>query len=225
MLDRPGSKAPYVLAIDIATVTGICEGRAGEVPIFYTQRFGRPGDEHEDVFEQGLTWIAERLQISNPDAVFVEAPVNPAAFMGKYDEEKGRVAMTTNPDTTIRLMCLWGIIAAGVKTKSTHLVSAGKPPILYRRVHVGTARKLFIGAGNLKGPEAKRRGFEMCKALGWSPSNRDESDAACVWNFGVAQVAPRLAPIITPMMQAKCAVMIGGVRIDDPAALFKKARA
>lgn len=224
MLDRAGSTAPYILALDIATVTGVCEGRAGEAPIFYTEKFARPGDEHEDVFARGLTWIAERLQVSNPNAVFVEAPINPAAFMGEYDEKKGRVAMTTNPDTTIRLMCLWGILAAAVKVKSKYLVDAGKPPIIYRRVHVGTARKAFIGVGNLKGAEAKRRAFEMCKALGWSPNNRDESDAAAVWNFGVAQLAPRLAPIITPMLQAKIATTIAGVDVGDASTLFKKAR-
>jgi hypothetical protein len=214
MLDLAGSNAPYVMALDIATATGVCEGRAGEAPHFYTMRFARPDDEHEDVFERALRWIAERLQVSKPDAIFCEAPISPGAFIGKYDEAKGKVAMTTNPDTTIRLMGLWAVISAAAKVKG----------IRYRRVHVGTARKAFIGVGNLKGAEAKRRGFEMCKALGWSPNNRDESDAACVWNFGVSQIAPRLAPIITPMLQAKCATTISGVQIDDPESFFKKAR-
>ena len=65
------SNAPLVLALDIATVTGVCEGRAGEAPRMYTMRFGNPGDEHEDAFERALRWIAERLQVDRPDAIFV----------------------------------------------------------------------------------------------------------------------------------------------------------
>ena len=203
--------APYILALDIATTTGVCEGRSGEIPRMYTMRFGNPGDDHEEVFARALRWIAERLLVDRPDAIYVEAPVNPGAFVGRYDEEKGRVAMTTNPETTIRLMGLWAIMAAAAKVKG----------IRYGRVHVQTARKLFIGAGNLRGVEAKRRCFELCKLLGWDAHNRDESDSACVWNWGVAQVAPNLAPIVTPMMQASIANRIGGVEIEDADALFR----
>jgi hypothetical protein len=202
--------APYILALDIATKTGVCEGRAGETPRMYSVQFGKPGDEHEDAFERALRWVAERLQVSRPDAIFVEAPINPGAFVGRYDEERGKVTMTTNPDTTIRLMGLWAVLAAAVRLKG----------IRYERVNVQTARKLFIGVGNLKGQEAKRRCYDLCTLLGWDPSNRDESDSACVWNWGVTKIAPRLAPVITPMMHAKVATTVAGV--DTAAPLFRR---
>lgn len=214
MLERASAaNAPYVLALDLATVTGVCEGRAGEIPRFYSQRFGKDGDEHEDAFERGLRWIVERFKVGGVDAVFIEAAINPGAFVGEYDKERGKVKMTTNPETTIRLMGLWAIMAAAARVKR----------IRYRRVHVQTARKAFIGHGNLRGPEAKRRCFEMSKLLGWAPNTRDESDAACIWTFGVTQMAPNLAPIITPMMQSRIATTVAGVQIDDPSSLFKKA--
>lgn len=205
--------APMILSLDIATKTGVCEGRAGEAPRFYSLTFAQDGDDHEDAFMRALRWIAERLHVDKPDAVYVEAPVNPAAFIGRYNEETGRVGMSTNPDTTIRLMGLWAVIAAAAKVKG----------IKYRRVNVQTARKSFIGAGNLKGAEAKRRGFEMCKLLGWTPKNRDESDAACIHFHAMTLEAPYLAPVITPMMQSKIAMRIGGVDMGDNPELLKRA--
>lgn len=207
------SVAPYILSLDIATKTGVCEGRAGEAPRFYSLRFANGDDEHEDAFAGALRWIAERLSVSRPDAVYVEAPINPAAFLGKYDPATGRLGMSTNPDTTIRLMGLWATIAGAVKVKG----------VKYRRVNVQTARKSFIGHGNLKGAEAKRRAFEMCKLLGWAPENRDESDAACVHYSAMLGEAPRLAPIITPMMQGQIATRIGGVDMGDDLSFLKRA--
>lgn len=201
--------APYLLSLDIATVTGVCEGRVGEPPRFETLRFGTDGDEHEEAFCRCLRWIAGRLTAEpRPDAVFVEAPVNPGAFMGRYNPDKGKVDMTTNPETTIRLMGLWAIIAAAVKVRG----------IRYQRVDVRTARKEFLGNGGLKRDEAKRRAFEMCKLLNWSPTNRDEGDAGCVHYYGSIILAPRLAPVVTPMMWGKIASTIAGVEILGDAA-------
>ena len=130
---------------------------------------GRDGDDHEEAFCRALRWIGRRLTSETeprPAAVFVEAPVNPGAFIGKYDPVKRKVTMTTNPDTTIRLMGLWAVMAASVKVSG----------IRYERVDVRTARAEFLGDGGLKRDEAKRRAFEMCKLLGWSPQNRDDKN-------------------------------------------------
>ena len=208
------SPAPYILALDIASQTGCCEGRVGETPRFSTMRFARKDDEHEDVFLRALDWFDEKLSVSKPDWVYVEAPVNPAAFLGEYDPSKGRVTMTSNPDTTIRLIGLWAVIAATAKLQQ----------IPYRRAHVSTARKAFLGVGNLRGQEAKRRAFDLCLALGWSPNSRDASDAASVWYYASTIVAPKLTMPISPMLQKQIATTIGGVEIDDAESFFKKAR-
>ena len=201
--------APYLLSIDVATTTGVCEGRVGQPPCFETLRFGRDGDDHEEAFCRALRWIAVRLDSEpRPDAVFVEEPVNPGAFIGKYNPAKGKVDLTTNPATTIRLVGLWAVIAAAVMVKG----------IRYQPIDVRTARAEFLGNGGLKRDEAKRRAFEMCKLLGWSPSNRDEGDAGCVHYYGSIILAPRLAPVVTPMMWGKVATTIAGVEIFGAAA-------
>lgn len=204
---------PYLLSLDIATVTGVCEGPVGDAPRFQTLRFAADGDEHEDAFCRALRWIAGRVTSDpRPDAVFVEAPVNPGAFIGKYDPVKRKVKMTTNPDTTIRLMGLWAVIAASVKMRG----------IRYERVDVRTARAEFLGDGGLKRDEAKRRAFEMCKLLGWSPSTRDEGDAGCVHYYGSVILAPRLAPVVTPMMHMKVATTVAGVDLKGDNRLLRK---
>lgn len=53
-------------------------------------------------------------------------------------------------------------------------------------VSVGTWRKYFIGAGNLKGPEAKERSIARCKQLGWKAENHDEAEACGVWAWGLS---------------------------------------
>lgn len=210
MLD--GSRPPRILSLDIATKTGIADGEAGVAPVFYSEQFAGKDDDHEDAFERSLNWIIKRLMVGSFDAVYVEAPINPAAFIGKYNPETGRMGMSTNPDTTIRLIGLWAVLSAAVKVKK----------IKYRRVNVQTARKSFIGHGNLKGDEAKRRAFEMCKMIGWDPKNRDESDAGCVHYHALTLECPRLAPIITPMMQLQVATRIGGVDMGDSMDLIVK---
>jgi hypothetical protein len=209
--------APYLLSLDIATVTGVAEGRVGDPPRFETLRFGRDGDEHEVAFRRAHCWIEGRLDRDpRPDGVFVEAPVNPGAFIGKYNPVKRKVDMTTNPDTTIRLMGLWAVIAAAVLDRG----------IRYQRVDVGDARQDFLGQRGIKRDEAKRRAFEMCKLLGWSPANRDEGDAGCVHYYGSVILAPRLAPVVTPMMWQRVATTINGVDLKgDDRILRKLARA
>lgn len=205
MLDR--AAAPYILALDVATSTGTCEGFAGAIPRFSTLRFASDGDEHEDAFARSLRWIAERLAqpvaiIPRPDVVYIEAPLRLGAAWGK-----------TNADTILRLNGLWAVLSAAVKTKG----------IKYRRATVQDCRLAFIGHGNLKGPEAKRRAFAMCKALGWNPKDRDQSDAGCLWFYACTREALNLAPIITPMLQSKISVRIGGVDMGDNPELLKRA--
>jgi hypothetical protein len=209
----PVRPAPYLLSLDIATVTGVCEGLVGEPPRFETLRFAADGEDHEEAFCRALRWIAGRLDRDpRPDAVLVEARINPGAFIGKYNPAKGKVDMTTNPDTTIRLIGLWANIAAAALVRG----------ILYRRVDVRTARREFLGDGGLKRDEAKRRAFEMCKLLGWSPSNRDEGDAGCVHYCGSVLLAPRLAPVVTPMMWRKVATTIAGVDLKGDDRILRK---
>jgi hypothetical protein len=202
--------APLILALDISkSCTGVAQGRAGEKPRLYSIR-GKDDDVTRAVSRLGR-WLIELTNVDRPDFIYSEASISAAAFMGKWDAEAGRIQMTSNPQTTVALAKMTGVVEFIADMRS----------IAYRSAHVQTVRKAFIGSGHLKGPEAKRRAFELCNVLGWTPSNRDESDAAAVHFYAQTIVAPSLAPLITPMMQAELANRIGGVEIEDADALFR----
>jgi hypothetical protein len=189
--------APYILALDVSKrCTGICYGRAGDAPRFMSVR-GNDMETVEAMLRLGK-WLIEFTKVEKPDFLFLEAAVNPAAFMGSYNHDKGKVEMSSNPETTIALAKMAGTVefVAGMKGIATRLAN------------VQTCRRAFIGSGNLKGEIAKPRVMAMCRALGWDPKNTDESDAGAVWYWATMQVSPRLYTPITPMMHAKVATEI-----------------
>jgi hypothetical protein len=179
---------PLILAIDCATVTGLCSGRPGETPVLETVRFGDNGASHFEIGARALRWVAFRLRDERPDQIWIEEPISFAGLAGK-----------TNKNSLVRLNGLFLLIGSAARLK-------GVPVHL---VKVNEARKNFIGKGRLKGAEAKRRCRGMCKQLGWAVRNDDESDAAAIWWVACAANAPELVPPISPMMHAQLAGAIG----------------
>ena len=127
------------------------------------------------------------------------------AFRPNIDWEKHEVRSGRDPHTTLVLAKMTGIVEFIAAMRS----------IPARPVNVKTARVGFIGSGNLKGPEAKRRVRQMCKLLGWSASNNDESDALAVWHRACVVVDPNLAAVITPSMMGKAATTVGGADLSE----------
>lgn len=207
---------PYILALDLAaTKTGVAEGPAGSKPWLYTLAFSRKYDEPEDTGGRAMEWFSAHLEEVNPDLVIIEAPMSP-----------GTPGFTTNANTTILLIGLWFAFASECKARGFR----------YRKANVQSARQDFIGARYVPmpkgskqgegGDEAKRRVFEMCKLLGWSPTDQNSSDAGACWFRGCKLIAPNLLPVITPMMCDR--VKTPGVGLDagaDPEKFFKKASA
>lgn len=185
------SEAPLIIALDISkTCTGICEGRAGAAPRFYSIR-NAPGTDDVTAIRRLGDWLINRTKVEKPDWLFFEAPVHPGAFLGEYDEEKGKVRAKSNPATTITIAKLVGVV---------EFIAAMKG-IQQRTANVQTVRKSFLGQARPKDP--KQRAMAMCRALSWDPKNADEADAGAVWWHATMTVAPRLYQPITPMLQAQ----------------------
>ena len=151
-----------VWCLDVASVTGVAEGVPGAKPRLYTARFARESDDPEDTFGRAVLWIAERLAVSTPTAVYIEAPISSGAAWGK-----------TNAKTTNLLIGLWACISGVVKARG----------IPCHRVNVKTVRVHFLGQGNIPGDRAKRECMRVCRCLGWEPNNYDEADAAAMWSY------------------------------------------
>jgi len=171
------SAPPRILALDVATQTGAAEGRPGEIPTLSTLKFGGEGVSHARICANCLDWIALKLTDNPPDLIYIEAPLPIGAAFGK-----GR----SNAKSIVRLQGLYCIVLAAATLKR----------IPCEDVDVMRVRTAFIGESKLRGEIAKQRCKMMCKMLGWEAKNVDEADAAALWYFACASVAPKLAPVI-----------------------------
>ncbi len=195
---------PLILALDISkTCTGVAEGRVGSIPRAYSIR-GADEDPITAMTNLGL-WLFDRIKTDRPDWIFYEAPLNTGGSPPRIDWENREWHSTRDPMTTIVLAKMTGVVEFIAKARA----------VSFRSVNVKTARVNFVGAGNLNGPEAKRRVRDMCRLLEWPAKNNDESDALCVWHQGCLVVKPKAAAIITPMMMQRCATTVGGVDFSD----------
>lgn len=169
-----------IMALDIATKTGVAEGRPGEIPHLYTVDFGGRNDEPQDIWCRAVKWTATRLQSFKPDAIYIEASIPPSQMWGR-----------TNHQTTLILIGLWAAIAGHARARS----------IPVRKVEISTARVHFLGRGNGRLPReiAKSRVIAMCELLGWSPPDDNAGDAGALWHFGCSQIAPELMTPTKPL--------------------------
>ena len=203
------SNAPLILALDISkTCTGIAEGRAGDVPRAYSLR----GDKLDVVQAQAqlFDWLVDRTKVDKFDLIAFEAPLSGGAFMPEIDWEKREWHSRRDPHTTLVLAKMVGVVELVGHKRSLRM----------HEVNVKKARVEFLGHGNLKGPEAKKRAKAMCALLGWPARNMDESDAMCVWHYATCIAAKSLAHPILPSMHKQVATLVSGV--DEEAPLFRR---
>jgi len=195
-----------LIALDLATNTGVAHGDVGQPPCCLTKRF--QGEDEGSIFAHALRWIDELIDEHKPDAVYVEAPMMLGAARGQ-----------TNARTIRRLNGLYAIVVAAVRDAR---IPCSAPS-------VGDIRQTFIGSRVIPGPEAKRRAKEMCSLLGWEVADRDQADAAALYYYAGCELAPNLMVPITPMMWSKVATTVAGEDLSDiltgkPAARKRRGR-
>lgn len=196
--------APLILALDISkTNTGIAFGRPGERPTLLSIA-GKETDAAGAMAKLG-TWLIEFCRVNKPDWLYYEAALG--IIPGEYDPEEKRVKAKGNPQTTITLAKMTGVVEFVAEMKR----------IRWRTGKVQTVRKTFVGHGYPQNP--KKHVKAMCVELGWTPKNTDEADAAALWSWACIQVAPSQAQIVTPMQHRKVAALMA------PAGVFAEGRA
>jgi hypothetical protein len=160
--------ADTILALDIATRTGVAEGIPGNTPNIFCIDFGErssPGEvRHEDVFANAVKWATRVFGEHPPKLLVIEG------LVPQYDKT---------------LQCgLWAIISG--------IATANKVPV--RIAAIQSWRLFVLGSGKLRRAEAKTRAIAVCAQLGWSVKNDDEAEAACIWIYACSMMAPKLAP-------------------------------
>lgn len=161
-----------ILALDVATKTGVAEGRPGEVPRLKTINFrGKDKDDLTELYGYATLWMATKLRDNPPDLVVIEKPVPPSAAFGH-----------TNADTTLITIGLFAIFCGIVHCKSIRLEIAP----------ISTWRKHFIGKGNHNGVIAKRLSLERCALLGWEAEDHNAAEAGGIWDWAGATFMGRI---------------------------------
>lgn len=161
-----------ILALDIASVAGWCEGPIHGPLQYGSQRFAPEGSSDAAVGFGALKWLGQRLQAFRPRIIAFEAPLNPHMMRGK-----------TNRKTLRRLAGLPFVVEA---------VAYGSGVYDLREVEVGDLRHYWLGARNIPGDRAKRMIRDKLRALGHDPKDLDASDAIAVHRFIAATIDPAL---------------------------------
>jgi hypothetical protein len=150
-----------ILALDVASKTGVAFGRPGGVPRLQTIDFRGEG-ELPGLYGRAVAWMATTLRDEPPDMVVIERVVPPSGARG-----------FTNHDTTMISIGMFGILCGIINCKSIRLELAA----------ISTWRKHFLGRGNYPGVIAKQMAVDRCKLLGWSPPDHNAAEAAGIWDW------------------------------------------
>ena len=193
----PLQYAPRVLALDLASQTGVCWGAVGETPRFMTVRFTREGEAASidgcwEASARVIQWAADFTKVEQIDHVVIEAPI-PEQALGH----------STNAWSTMLKMFIIGTMGGALKCRGIPVTDANIGAV---RVHV-----LGRGNGRLKKELAKPAVMRVCRALGWTPKNNDESDAGALFLFQSSRLAPRLAHRCDPI-----SLGIPPIQFDEP---------
>jgi hypothetical protein len=159
-----------ILALDLASRTGVADGEPGGTPVLEFVDFDREHDNHADVFARLARWIARRLHDARPDLVVTEAPVP------KFDKSLQQG--------------MRGVVLGLVTCRNVRVIE----------VTCQDWRKYALGVGNLKGEVAKEQCVALCERLRWKVPrtkrglpDHNAAEAAGIWLWGCAQLNPRKA--------------------------------
>lgn len=154
---------------------GACPPRTGVwKPYGGGELLGRAGHEFQ-------SWLFRMIGMWNVEMIAYEAP--PAGNTG------GDIIMTFD-----ETMMLFGMAF------SVHIICEARKISPPRKVSVQTVRKHFVGHG--RPPNPKKVVKQRCRALGWTPANEDESDAAAVWAWAKATLDPAFKLETGPLFAA-----------------------
>jgi len=156
-----------ILALDIATNTGVCVGESGATPKSWSVNLGE-GRSQDARFSEVLRLTQGLIQTHNPDFIAVEAAIG-------------------GPKASHYLIGLVACVRGCAANRGVNCEG----------MHLGSIRKHFLGKSyttkhfpHLKTADAKKaiKGLVMdrCRLLGWHVEDDDAADAAALWDYTCA---------------------------------------
>lgn len=172
-----------ILFLDLATVTGWCEGAPGEKPISGTLRLAPEGSNNAAVFGGLIAFLGQRLTAFRYRKIVYEAPMDPRH-------------MKTNIKTARMLIGMPAIVEGIAHQTGHHSIS---------EVQVQDPRKHLLGyiprrEKGGRNDAQKRPVIERLTALGFDPADDNEADAIAGWLYACALVDPAKAQDVTPLL-------------------------
>jgi hypothetical protein len=165
--------AGIILALDIASRTGMADGAPGTTPDLYSRQFVRTAEDTSPTigFGRAVSWMAARVtdgKRPRPIVCFVEGVVPEHKLGGQ-----------TNFNASLIKPALYGALTGAAASIGIRIIPCS----------IARVRTFVLGRGHgLKGEDGKKATFRKIQLLGWSPQNMDQSDAAAIWLFGCSQV-------------------------------------
>ena len=156
-----------IVALDVATLTGVAVGNPGSVPKAWSVSLGKPGND-DSKFSGALVLTHTLIEAHRPRLLAIEAPVGGpkashlliglAACIRGVAENRG-VEVHAYPINSIR----------------KHFMGRALAKRDYPALSVYAAKKAMKG-------EVMQR----CRLLGWQVSDDNAADAAALWDFACA---------------------------------------
>lgn len=186
-----------ILALDIATVTGMAFGIPGGEPEYNFHRMATKDSTDDEAVAEMIRWLNGLFKQYQPTHFYREATL-PSSGMGKK----------TTHATSTRLISLHRA-AGGVATL------LGIPRNKRRDVYPQTHRKFFVGTARPENP--KQATINRCKEMGWAPQDDNVADALAIWSFGCAELVPETALNMSPLFgpKGKPREPVEDTRLDD----------
>lgn len=155
-----------ILAFDLATMTGVCFGRAGHRPRAWSVDLGKVS--HEERFSRCIRMTGRYCRMYEPDVVAVEAPVG-----GK--------------DASALLIGYVACVKGEAHRNGAKVVEYF--PATVRKHFLGKALTAHDFPGKTKAAAKgaiKAAVMARCHLLGWEVETGDAADAAALWSYACA---------------------------------------
>lgn len=147
-----------IVALDLATRTGIAIGEPGQKPVCMTHVLGDQGGQHGDRFAAAMRLTRRLIEDHRPVELALERPI------------QGGGGTRHRPELLMGLRaCVLGVAKLMDVPTSDH--------------DVRSIRLHFIGHGGLKRVAAKAAVIARCRHLGYVTHGEDEADAAALWDY------------------------------------------
>lgn len=160
-----------VLAMDVATTTGLCVGQSGADPRAWVVNLGEAPDDRR--FSNVLRLTHELIEKNHPDLIVVEAPIGgPRASAYLI----GLVACVRGCAFNRNVRCE----VAHLGTVRKHFLGKSLSVKHFPHLKPAAAKKAM-----------KDEVVQRCRLLGWNPQDDNEADAYAIWDWACAVYAPR----------------------------------